>query len=686
MATSEGTEQGDSTFGLWTRPFDRAKKSMQKIYENDMIFVQRMLDIVADNDFPGKGFTKCEMKLKDLIKKIESICVIIGRDKMKAVIFGMTSSGKSALINALLRDNVLPSLCGETTAAFITVEGTDSQTKHAKVENRDGSHKQISMEDVWKRSNVLESGVMSCDEITVYWPKGKCELLKNELVIIDCPGMCTTSATDTQVTKYCKDADIHIFVVSSISSLNEQACNFFEDVAKCISKPNVLIVFTFCDIALQMKPIYQEKVRGQHQERATKLLKDKLGVVETDEQVANRIFFFSPNEILEEDKVSLPKNWQERQTEFTRFEDTFKELVSTSAINTKFKGHYEEGKKIVDKATEHLEEMATVLQSSMNAKEDQLRELKTKIKTFSNNRESFAQKSQLFVDSSNKRIVKEQSEKVVGDATTCVKKDVKCDDVKAVDENESDKFKKNLTEIALKRTKEVEESFKLITERAQDKLKADVKDLFHESFPDITLTGIPEGGHKHVEINYSDADKESGRGVSAGFLNYYCGSTRKLLSSRPSVICAAGGTAWSGIQGAVGGGMWWVGALLAPAVAGAAVVIGGAVVCGYGIKQGLDWNRNRLDNKLREQCAGNTAKFMESKLGEFQEKYPDVMERYSSETIQPYLDRLNEIQRGLEQQERELNQEIVRMKKLLEKVTSISQLKLVSIADFYAAA
>ena len=43
-------------------------------------------------------------------------------------------------------------------------------------------------------------------------------------------------------------------------------------------------------------------MRGQHQERATELLKDNLGVVETDAQAAERIFFSAPSEISKKDK------------------------------------------------------------------------------------------------------------------------------------------------------------------------------------------------------------------------------------------------------------------------------------------------------------------------------------------------------------------------------------------------
>ncbi|XP_071807004.1 transmembrane GTPase fzo-like [Asterias amurensis] len=334
----------NSAVDVRNRRFAEAKELMKTIYETEKNFVQSMVDIVANKDFPQKwGFEI----LKEMGEKIKSICKIIGRGKMKAVFFGMTSSGKSALINTLLRDNVLPSLCGETTSAFITVEGTDEPNEYAE----DVKGSRIKIEDIGKRSSVLESGKMSCDKITVYWPKRKCGLLKNELVVVDCPGTCTSSDTDDQVTEYCVDADIYIFVVNSISSLNEAACKFFEEVARRFSKPNVLAVFTMWDMAQQMMDEQnrpesldhledrriaivwydltivvntQEKVRGQHQQRATELLKDKLGVVETDEDAAERIFFTAPIEILKKDKGSLLKDWQEREKEFYRFEGTFK--------------------------------------------------------------------------------------------------------------------------------------------------------------------------------------------------------------------------------------------------------------------------------------------------------------------------------------------------------------------------
>ncbi|XP_071785137.1 mitofusin-1-like [Asterias amurensis] len=668
METVEGTsEESDSAIRI--RQFAAAKESMKTIYEKDMNFVQSMLEIVADHDFPRNCFTECEMKLNELRDKIKRICDIIGRGKMKAVFFGMTSSGKSAVINALLRDKVLPSLFGETTAGFIVVEGADYPDAEAQVDI-DGYVAPINMEEVGKRNNVLDTGKVCCHETTVYWPKDKCKLLQNELVLIDCPGTCTTSATDNQVTKYCEDADIYIFVVNSISSLNEAAQDFFKRVAKYISKPTVLIVFTWWDQAqVAMSKTEQEQVLGQHTERATELLRHQLKVVETNEQAAKRIFFTSPVEILRTNKGSLPEDWEKRQKEFHRFEDTFKEFVSTSAIETKFKGHYEEGIRIVEKAESLRKIMIAVLQKSKREKEVQLRSLETEIQNLSVKTARFVEGTLLFVNLSTTRIVQEKSKKAFEDAKEDIKRGM-TDGVNDLDENDCACFQKTLQSVALKRTDDMEKNLNSVIKLEQDELKAGVQELFQESFPDINLIRNVEGGHRKVEMDYSDAAEVSGRDISIGFVDQWFGVSRKFLSSAPLSLSAKYGPVLTGLGAAatVAGGV-----ATAVTAGGAAVVVSGVALCGYGIKSGLDWNKNRLENALREKSAENAARFMESKLDDFQNKCPVVMERFRHDTVQPYRDSLNNIERRQKQQQSVLIGEISQMEKLSEKVEKIQE-------------
>lgn len=52
-------------------------------------------------------------------------------------LFLRTSNGKSTVVNAMLRDRVLPSGIGHTTNCFLSVEGTDEDKAYLKTEGSD---------------------------------------------------------------------------------------------------------------------------------------------------------------------------------------------------------------------------------------------------------------------------------------------------------------------------------------------------------------------------------------------------------------------------------------------------------------------------------------------------------------------------------------------------------------------
>lgn len=56
---------------------------------------------------------------------------------MKVAFFGRTSNGKSSVINAMLRDKILPSGIGHTTNCFCQVEGIDGQEAYLVKEGSD---------------------------------------------------------------------------------------------------------------------------------------------------------------------------------------------------------------------------------------------------------------------------------------------------------------------------------------------------------------------------------------------------------------------------------------------------------------------------------------------------------------------------------------------------------------------
>lgn len=62
---------------------------------------------------------------RSYVLKITNIREVLARDHMKVAFFGRTSNGKSSVINAMLRDKILPSGIGHTTNCFCQVEGVD---------------------------------------------------------------------------------------------------------------------------------------------------------------------------------------------------------------------------------------------------------------------------------------------------------------------------------------------------------------------------------------------------------------------------------------------------------------------------------------------------------------------------------------------------------------------------------
>lgn len=62
-------------------------------------------------------------KSAEYVNKVHSIRDVLSRDHMKVAFFGRTSNGKSSVINAMLRDKILPSGIGHTTNCFLQVSG-----------------------------------------------------------------------------------------------------------------------------------------------------------------------------------------------------------------------------------------------------------------------------------------------------------------------------------------------------------------------------------------------------------------------------------------------------------------------------------------------------------------------------------------------------------------------------------
>uniref|UniRef100_A0A8C5NBF5 Dynamin-type G domain-containing protein n=1 Tax=Gouania willdenowi TaxID=441366 RepID=A0A8C5NBF5_GOUWI len=330
--------------------FVTAKKKINGIFDQLLAYIKESDSFLEDthrnNDLDPVTTEEQVQEVRGYLAKVAGIGEVLARRHMKVVFFGRTSNGKSSVINAMLCDKVLPSGIGHTTNCFLRVEGTDSKEAFILTE---GSEEKKSVKTVNQLAHALhqdedlDAGSLVC----VMWPKAKCALLRDDLVLVDSPGIDVTTELDSWIDKFCLDADVFVLVANSESTLMQTEKSFFHKVNERLSSPNIFILNNRWD-ASASEPEYMEEVRKQHMNRCTNFLVDELGVVDRG-QANDRIFFVSAKEVLQarvqraqgmpEAGGALAEGFQARMFEFQNFERRFEECISQSAVKTKFEQH-----------------------------------------------------------------------------------------------------------------------------------------------------------------------------------------------------------------------------------------------------------------------------------------------------------------------------------------------------------
>ncbi|KAK6478574.1 mitofusin-1-like [Huso huso] len=336
-----------------------AKKKISTIFDQLLEYITEGADFVEgtyrNTELEQIATEQQALVIRGYTKKLGVISEVLARNHMKVAFFGRTSNGKSSVVNAMLWDRVLPSGIGHTTNCFLSVEGTDGDKAYLMTE---GSDEKKSVKTVNQLAHALhmdeelDAGCL----VRVFWPKTKCALLRDDLVLVDSPGTDVTTELDSWIDKFCLDADVFVLVANSESTLMNTEKHFFHKVNERLSKPNIFILNNRWD-ASASEPEYMEDVRKQHTDRCINFLVDELKVVER-EQALNRIFFVSAKEVLNsrmqraqgmpEAGGALSEGFEARLQEFQCFERTFEECISQSAVKTKFEQHTIRAKQITE--------------------------------------------------------------------------------------------------------------------------------------------------------------------------------------------------------------------------------------------------------------------------------------------------------------------------------------------------
>ncbi|XP_012270307.1 transmembrane GTPase Marf [Orussus abietinus] len=344
--------------------FVKAKKKINDIFLEIEDYVQDVVGFMetlrGDRDVVNEEEAT---KIKAYVGKVHGIRDVLKRDHMKVAFFGRTSNGKSTVINAMLREKILPSGIGHTTNCFLQVEGSDNDESYLVTE---GSSAKQPVESVAQLGHALcKEKLCESHLVRVFWPKEKCVLLRDDVVFVDSPGVDVTPNLDEWIDKHCLDADVFVLVANAESTLMVTEKNFFHKVSTKLSKPNIFILNNRWD-ASASEPEFLDQVRAQHQERAVDFLSRELKVY-SPKDAEERVFFVSAKETLqariEEHRGqpahngALADGFQNRYFEFQDFERKFEECISKSAVKTKFEQHSQRGKHIATEIRQALDEI-----------------------------------------------------------------------------------------------------------------------------------------------------------------------------------------------------------------------------------------------------------------------------------------------------------------------------------------
>ncbi|CAF0879392.1 unnamed protein product [Rotaria sp. Silwood1] len=365
--------------------FTHAKLTITEIFKNIASYVNDsntyLNDVIkSDRNLISKDKYK---EIQQLKEKVSRILSIISRDHMKVVFFGRTSNGKSTVMNAMLREKILPIGMGHTTNCFLQIEGTDKNEPSVLIP---GSDEPKSVNNLSSIGNALSREKLDSDSLVkILWPKEKCRLIRDDVILVDSPGIDVSTNLDEWIEKYCLDADVFILVASAEATITGAEKKFLHNVAERLSNPNIFILMNRWD-ATDNEPEMVELVKQQHLDRGLEFLCDELNLCERKEATEHRMFFISAREALLNrnidtstlSKSGFNKGYKERLIEFNKFEHEFEKCISKTAVQTKFEQHTNRGKEIVILLNETISNIINKSQTIKQESSEKLIEMEEK--------------------------------------------------------------------------------------------------------------------------------------------------------------------------------------------------------------------------------------------------------------------------------------------------------------------
>ncbi|KAL1388316.1 hypothetical protein pipiens_012632 [Culex pipiens pipiens] len=238
--------------------FVRAKKKINDIFGEIEDYVVETTGFIDALPAQVEIVDKAESELfRSYVLKVAGIREVLARDHMKVAFFGRTSNGKSSVINAMLRDKILPSGIGHTTNCFCQVEGVDGDEAYLV---KEGSDEKLNVTSIKQLANALcQEKLCESSKVRIFWPRKRCSLLRDDVVFVDSPGVDVSPNLDDWIDNHCLNADVFVLVLNAESTMTLAEKSFFHEVSTRLSKPNIFVLNNRWD-ASASEPEFQESV------------------------------------------------------------------------------------------------------------------------------------------------------------------------------------------------------------------------------------------------------------------------------------------------------------------------------------------------------------------------------------------------------------------------------------------